>query len=373
MTNKEWVEAVWKKVDYKLQKIAVKSRDKIPYTTVNGEHDNKEECINWWTNGFWTGLMWLMYKETGNEEYKKTARNAEKIFEKCFEEYGSFDHDIGFLVHLSAGADYRITGDKKAYNKNLYAASLLASRYNIGGDFIRAWNDKQAKGWSIIDTMMNLPLLYWASEEIGDDRLKKIAMRHADMTLRDHIRDDGTIRHIVEHDTETGEFVCCHTGQGYSESSCWTRGLAWAIYGMALSYRYTKKQEYLDAAVKAADCFINNCAADGYKTVIDFKAPKEPVYYDSTAGVCAACGILETANYLSPKEADIYKSEAFNLIKKTDECFCNYDDNEDSIVQMGSERYPHEGMKGLHIPIIYGDFFFAEALLKMKGSDFLIW
>lgn len=372
--NMEWLDEVWKKIEEKLAKTSVKSRNKIPYTTVGGVHDDKSDGhIDWWTNGFWGGMMWLMYSETGNEEYKITAERSEELLDKAFSDFRKLHHDVGFMWHILAGANYRLTGNKQAYNKNLYAASLLASRYNIDARFIRAWNGPGAIGWSIIDCLMNIPLLYWAAGEVQDDRFKKIAMAHADMTIRDHIRSDGSVNHIVEHDVDTGEFVTAHAGQGYSKDSCWSRGLAWAIYGTTLSYIHTAKREYLCAAKRTANYFITNSIRYGYKTPVDFMAPLTPVYYDSTAGVCAACGLLELSKYVSEAEGAAYTNAAINILKATDTNFCNYSDDNDSIVQMGTERYPHNNMEGVHIPIIYGDFFFVEAMLKLKGNDFLIW
>ena len=245
----------------------------------------------------------------------------------------------------------------------------------MDGEYIRAWNEDFAEKWTIIDCMMNLPLLYWADKEIGDDRFTKVAVRHADMTLRDHIREDGSVIHIVEHDKFTGKKIAVHAGQGYSENSCWSRGQAWAVYGMVLSYIHTKKHEYLKAAVKTADYFVSHCAKTNYLPVIDFLAPEEPVYYDSTAGVCAACGLLELAKCVEEKEAEKYQRAAMNILKAIDEAFCDYSEETDSIVTMGSARYPRnkEELEIIHVPIIYGDFFFAEALLKLKGVDFLIW
>ena len=372
--NKEWIEKTWEKTEKKLRRVAVKSRDKIPYTTEGGVHDDmNEKDISWWTNGFWGGMMWLLYEATGNEEYRITAEKSEILMDKALEKFDWLHHDVGFMWHILSGASYRLTGNEKSRNRNLFAASTLAARYNIAGQFIRAWNGDGNEGWSIIDCMMNIPLLYWASDEIGDPRFKRIAMKHADMAIRDHIRPDGSVNHIVEHDTEACGVVRVHGGQGYDENSCWSRGLAWAVYGSVLSYIHTGKKEYLDAAKKTANFFIANSAATGYKTLVDFSAPAEPVYYDSTAGVCTACGLLEIAKYVPVTEAKMYTEAAINILKATDENFCDYTEDEDALVLMGTERYPHESMKGVHIPIIYGDFFFVEALCKLRGTDFLIW
>lgn len=373
--NAQWVNETWEKIDRKLSKVCIRSREKLPYTTVDGVHDNKLETNPcWWTNGFWGGMMWLMYLDTNNEEYKKTALRSEELLDNAFKYYKTLHHDVGFLWKLTSVANYRITGNESACNKALFAASTLFSRFNIEGNFIRAWNGSH-NTWTIIDTMMNLPLLYWASREIGDDRFAKVAIRHADMAIRDHIRPDGAVNHIVEHDEHTGELQKVHPGQGYSETSSWSRGVAWAVYGMVLSYIHTKEQRYLDAAIRTADHFIEQCKKTDYLAAADFYAPKEPLYYDATAGVCAASGIIEIAKCLGGERGEYYMGQAVKILKATDAHFCNYSDEEDALVVMGSGRYPREErfLSDVHMPIIYGDFFFVEALLKLKGNDFLIW
>ncbi len=378
--NQSWIDATWEKVEKKLSKTAIKSRNKLPYTTVNGEHDDKfVKGVGWWTNGFWGGMMWLMYNETGNEEYRKTAERSEELLDEALKNYKALHHDVGFMWHLTSGANYRLTGNQASCVRNLFAASTLFSRYNIAGDYIRAWNgswgDMGNAGFSIIDCLMNLSLLYWASDEIGDDRFKKIAMRHMEMAMRDHIRPDGSTNHIVDHEVDKVGVKRVIGGQGYAEDSCWTRGLAWAVYGSVISYVHAGKPEYLEAAKRTADYFIENCKKTNYLTLVDFCAPKSPVYYDSTAGVCAACGMLEIAKYVSEEESRRYTQEAINILKATDEHFCNYEEDQDALVLMGTERYPlsENQMHCVHIPIIYGDFFFVEALTKLKGSEFFIW
>ncbi len=374
--NKAWIDATWEKIDKKLSKTAIKSRNKLPYTTIEGVHDDKSgENVCWWTNGFWGGTMWLMYKATGNEEYRKTAERSEELLDKALKQFDKLHHDVGFMWHLTSGANYRITGNDASRARNLFAAASLFSRYNIDGDFIRAWNGPEAAGYSIIDCLMNLSLLYWASEEIGDERFKKIAMRQMDMSLRDHIRPDGSTNHIVDHEIDRVGVKNILAGQGIRPDSCWSRGLAWAVYGSVISYIHAGKGEYLDAAKRTADYFLEHSKKTGYVPVIDFGAPEEPVYYDSTAGLCAASGMLEIAKYVSEEESVKYTEGAIRILKAIDEKCCNYAEDEDALVLMGSERYPSQGAyhKGVHIPIIYGDFFFTEALFKLKGNNFFIW
>ncbi len=365
----DYIKNIWEKLDKKLSKTAVKSFNKIPYTSLNGTHDNKAETdITWWTNGFWPALCLIMYNGTGNEVYLKTARNAQLLLDEAFKNRDGLHHDVGFMWHLSSGADYRITGDKSARTRALFAADMLAARYMPKGGFIRAWNDEEGldrTGWTIIDCMMNIPLLYWASDELKVSSYRDIAVSHADITLRDHIRPDGSVNHICTHDTETGALITSLGGQGYGEGSCWSRGQAWAIYGFAQSYTHTKDVRYLDAAKKCANYFIASLT-DLCVPVSDFRAPKEPVLYDTTAGVIAACGMITIAQNLPENEGRLYLDYAVKIIKDTEENFCNWEDSEDSIVQMGSESYHTQ--KG-QLPIIYGDFYFAEAVSLLMGFN----
>ena len=370
--NREWIDDTFAKLDKKLSVTAVKSRDKIPYTTKNGVHDSRTEGkdILWWTNGFWGGLMWLMYAGTGKECYKETAQNAEKIMDGAFRYMDSLHHDVGFMWHIMSGAAYKLTGDKASRNRDLLAAMTLMSRYNVEGDYIRSWNGKENGGWTIIDCMMNIPQLYWATDEIGDTRFKKIAMRYADMAMRDHVRADGSVNHIVVHDPDVPDTVLeTKGGQGYGVGSCWSRGAAWALYGFILSYIHTKEERYLDTAKKVAHYFVSNVMNTGWLPLIDFRAPDEPVYYDSTAGAIAACGLIEIAKNCPEFEKNIYLSAAIKMLKAMEKEWCDWSETEDSILQMGSERYGG----GMHMPIIYGDYFFTEAVLKLKGCDFLPW
>jgi unsaturated chondroitin disaccharide hydrolase len=217
---------------------------------------------------------------------------------------------------------------------------------------------------------MNLSLLYWASEEVGDERFKKLAMRHMNMALRDHIREDGSTNHVVVHDREKPGVIEVRMGQGYSPTSCWSRGLAWAVYGSVISYIHTGKAEYLQAAKKTADYFIDHCKNTDYRPLVDFLAPPEPVYYDSTAGMIAACGLIELSNLVPEYEKRMYFRAAMRLLRNIEKNFCDWNEDTDAVVTMGSERYD---TGKYNLPIIYGDFFFTEALYKLRENSLLFW
>lgn len=370
--NKAWIDETWEKLDKKLKIVSEKSKNKIPYTTVNGVHDNMvEKDITWWTNGFWPGMMWLMYVGTKDEHYREVAERAEELLDGAFEVYDLLHHDVGFMWHISSGVNYRLTGNKKSRLRTLYAADLLASRYNAEGKFIRSWND-DCTGWVIIDSMMNIPLLYWSSEEHNDPRYKYIAQNHADTVLHTHIRNDGSVNHIVSLDPANGEVIETFGGQGYEVGSSWSRGQTWALYGFALSYIHTGKQEYLDAAKRVAHYFIANIVETDYIPRVDFRSPEEPVKIDTTAAACAACGLIEIAKAVGKYEQKMYMNAAIKILKALEEKYCDWTDKEDSILQMGTEAYNCREM-GQHAPIIYGDYYFIEAIYKLKGNDMLFW
>ena len=373
--NKEWVDNIFEKLDKKLSKVAIKSRDIIPYTIDGlGNYNDTSHDPHCWTNGFWGGLMWLMYEATRNEEYKLSAIRVEEKQDAAFCSVDGLHHDVGFMWHILSGANYRLTGDRAARNRNLLCAMTLASRFKLNGNYIRAWNGftgdgKNSDGWTIIDCMMNLPILYWASEELGDDRFKQIAMAHADTAMTHHIRPDGSINHIVTHDLETGEMTGVIGGQGYSPTSCWTRGESWALYGYILSYIHTGEVRYLDTAKKVAHYTIAALAATDFAVPVDFRSPEQPVYYDTTAGAIMVCGLIEIAKAVPEHEKKTYITAAVKILKVLDEKFCDYSEEKAAILMMGSEAY----YGGQHKAIIYGDYFLTEAILKLKGSDFLPW
>ena len=380
--NLDWVKETFSKVDAKMQKITVRSREKLADgVDENGMHVSKDP--NSWTAGFFGALNYMLYEYTKNEEYLKTAKRSEELMDAAFLNPEKMHHDVGFQWDILSAAGYRITGDKKSRTRALFAASTLASRFIMTpeGGYIRAWNNKfwgmAVDDWSIIDCLMNLPLLYWASREIGDDRFKQVAMLHADMALNDHLRPDGSVKHIVEHNRETGLEVCSYGGQGCAVGSSWSRGQAWGLYGFMLSYIHTGEDDYLNAAKQIANYFIANCS-DDWLPRVDFRAPAEPVYYDSTAGAIAACGMIELAKRLPEDEGGAYMNAAISILRAMEKKFMNWDHEVDNMLGYGTVRYPVPGQlteksAGVHISIIYGDYFYTEALLKLLGSEFLPW
>lgn len=367
MENKVWAAEMLEKCIKKATKTAERIGGKIPYTTKDGKYDERPD-IDWWTNSFWAGILWIMFEETKDERFKTWAEEVEATLSLNFDDMENLHHDVGFMWLLSSVRNYELTGNKKSRSHALLAAHILAGRYNIKGGYIRAWNEWSADdpddktGWAIIDCMMNIPLLYWATEMIGDDRFKSIAMSHADKVIENFIRPDGSVCHIVEFNPENGEFVQSFGGQGYEVGSSWSRGQAWAINGFAQSYRKTGEKRYLDAAKRVANYFITACSEDLIPRC-DFRQPLDAVAYDSSAAAIAVCGLIDIAKATDGAESEMYMNAAMRFLKALDERCCPWDDeNDEAILNYGMERF-NSG----HIALIYGDYYFMEALQKIKN------
>ncbi len=374
--ERKWISEVYEKILAKEEKVAQRNRNKIPYTTKDGVFDDRGKTeICWWTNGFWGGMMWQLYHATEKPVYLENALRTEIRLDENLMNRQGMDHDSGFKWLPTAVAHYRVTGDMASRNRALLAADNLASRFNPVGKFIRAWNnwdgneDGSFAGRAIIDCMMNLPLLYWAGEELHDPRFYHIAKMHADTAIKNFIREDGSAKHIIEFDAETGEYLHSVGGQGYGHGSSWTRGQAWAVYGFMLSYIHTKEERYLATAKKVADYFIANIP-DSKLIPVDFRQPETPAYEDSTAAAIASCGLLELAKYVPETEKAKYEEAALEMLKALADKRCNWDENVDNLVEKCTAAYhdaDHE------FSIIYGDYYFIEAIWKLMGKELFIW
>lgn len=377
MTNeetKQWAEQVFEKIDEKLQVEVKRLGDKIPYVpdekTGLYQEDKGETDPVWWTNGFWAGMLWQMYHATENEVYKKAAESNEETLDKAFDIYTGLHHDVGFMWLHTAVANYRLTGNERSKARGLHAAHLLAGRYNPRGKFIRSWNRDRA-GWVIIDSMLNIPLLYWAEDTLGDPRFGYVAQDHADKVMQDIVRADGSVNHIGVFDPTNGDLLETPAGQGYESGSSWTRGQAWAIYGFALSYLHTGKKEYLEVAKKVSHYFISEVAKTNWVPLVDFRAPKEPVMWDTSAGMCAACGFLEIAKHVPDYEKELYTDAAVNILQATFEKHGIKELEKDGLIDHATGSYHDE--RWTEVPIIYSDYYFVEAILRLLDKDFLIW
>ena len=367
--DKAWLEDVAARLHTKMTYAVGKARevDYIPYSTENGQW--KPVHIHWWTNGFWPATMWQMYLATKDELYRDEAIRTEKMLDVNLEDFEGLSHDVGFMWLIQSGVRYALEGNTDSYARTMRAAQHLACRYNPNG-FIRAWNGEGREGWAIVDCMMNLPLLYWASEVSGDPRFRLIAMKHADTAMDVFVRPDGSCNHIIIFDAETGEVLDNPGGQGYESGSSWSRGQAWALYGFTLSYLHTGKQEYLDTAKRVANYFISQIT-DDYIPRCDFRQPAEPVLKDDTAGAVAAAGLLVLAQQLPELEAVTYYDVAVKMLRAMEREDINWELNDPALLQRCTAAY-HD-IPCRHITMNYADYYFVEAIHMLRGQKMLFW
>ncbi|MDR3335041.1 MAG: glycoside hydrolase family 88 protein [Treponema sp.] len=370
--HKQYAENVWDKIQTKISVQCDRIGVIVPYIAVDGRYSDKmADNLYWWTNGFWPGILWLLFYSAGEQKYADTARAIEERLDAALAGYEGLHHDVGFMWTLSAGLDFKLTANPASRVRALHGANLLAGRYNLRGHFIRSWN-KDYTGWIIVDCMMNLPLLYWASAEVVDPRFRYIAMEHADTALKYLVREDGSCNHIAVLNPENGALLETPAGQGYAPGSSWTRGQAWALYGFALSYRHTGEERYLTASKRIAHYFIANIFRYGFVPPVDFRAPDTPEKLDASAGMIATCGLLQLSDIVPDAEKKLYLDAAMRILKATEEKYCDWDPGRDGIVQKSTAQY-HEKTDEFHVPIIYGDYFLIEAIHRILYPELQVW
>ncbi len=278
--------------------------DRFPEYTINGEWTFREQPN--WLSGFIGGELWYLYEMTGEPDFMQRAlRHADRMTDYATIDY---THDMGFIFLPTCVKAYQVTGDPKYRDAAIRAAEMLVKRFNPKGQFIRAWgklDSSDRAGQMIIDTMMNLELLFWVAEETGQHEWYDIAYRHALTCMRESIRPDGSSYHVIEFDPESGQLIKKYTHQGYSDESTWARGQAWGIYGFATAYRYTKDERFLQCARLMADYFWAHLPENRIP-YWDLTLSGENVIRDASAAAIAAAGLFRLAD-LEETRADEIK------------------------------------------------------------------
>lgn len=331
---------------------------------------------NHWMAAFWTGELWLAYLTTKDETFRRAAQQHLSNFRQRLENRVHITHDVGFLYTLSARAEWQLTGNETARQLALEAAEVLAGRYNERGRFIQAWGevgDPKEGGRFIIDCMMNIPLLYWASEQSGNPRFAEIANAHATTNMHYIVREDGSTAHTFFMDQETGEPIGQKTHQGYSDESLWARGQAWAVYGFALAHRWSGNPAFLETAVRCAECFLAEIAPD-YIPLWDFRLPPDAVQVrDTSASAITAMGLLRIAESLdNPALSERYANEARKLINVLLQLA--FDTREAGIEGLLQYSTYHATVpEHAEQYTLFGDYYFLEALVNLSGAQVDFW
>lgn len=319
-----------------------------------------------WTNSFYSGMLWLAYENTKEECFINKAKEHSRDFRSRIE--NRLDtletHDIGFLYSLSCVADYKLTGDESAKETALMAAELLIKRFRPEGGFIQAWGslDDESNYRLIIDCLLNLPLLFWASEVTGDDKYREIAITHAHTALKYAVRDDFTTYHTFYFDPATGAPSRGETCQGYSDSSCWARGQAWGIYGSALAYAYTGDESFIPIHNGVTDLFISRLPDDSvpYWDMI-FTEGDEP--RDTSAAAIAVCGILEMSRHIKNEE---HMKAAERMMESLIGSYMTDKLTSTGLLTDAMYSSPNGDRPECNI---WGDYYFMEALVRIKTGN----
>jgi len=321
-----------------------------------------------WTEGFWTGMLWLAWEVTGDDKYRVVAERLLDSFEERLDKNIKVDtHDLGFLYSLSCVNAWRLTGNPRARGLALRAAERLYRRFNASAGVIQAWgdlNDPARQGRMIIDCNLNVPLLFWAANETGERAWREAATRHLTQAARYLVRDDASSFHTFYMDVHNGQPLRGDTHQGYSDNSCWARGQAWGIYGFALGFRHTGDTSQPELARKLAHYFLNRLPED-YICYWDLIfLPEDNALRDTSAAAIAACGLTELLSSLPLTDPlrPAYSNAIELMMRNLREHYFVH--AQDGLLREGVYNFGRK--MGINEPNLWGDYFYFEALVRLS-------
>ncbi len=321
----------------------------------------------WWCSGFYPGTLLYLYEQTKNSQLLTEAERILKLLSK--EQYNKDTHDLGFMMYCSFGNANRIQASEEYKQILINSAKSLSSRFDSVVGCIRSWNSKQPNDYLvIIDNMMNLELLFWATKATGDSSYYKIAVTHANTTIKNHFRPDYSSYHVVNYDAGTGAIHQKKTAQGYADESAWARGQAWGLYGFTAMYRETRNKKYLDQATHIADFILKHPNLPKDKIPYwDFNAPDIPnTFRDASAAAIIASALLELEKYVSKVNSQKYLSVAEQILQNlsTQAYTAAMGTNGGFILKHSVGSLP--GNSEVDMPLTYADYYYIEALGRLK-------
>lgn len=342
--------------------------------------------IDEWTGGFWPGTLWYMYEYTKDSKWKDAALAWTNSLES--NQYNTSHHDIGFMMYCSYGNALRFVNDERYPKILLQSAKSLCQRYSPVVGSIQSWNKRKSKGdintWEypvIMDNMMNLELLFYASKVSGDTSYRHIAVKHAEQTMKNHLRSDYSSYHVVNYDPKTGKVLHKQTLQGFSDESTWARGQAWGIYGFTTVYRETKDKRFLETAKKMADFFLDhpnlpmdkipywdfNVGQKGFKPDWTYQPNRhQQVPRDASAAAIASSGLLELSTMLNGELKQKYFNAALAMLKSlgSDSYLNTNKQKPHFLLKHSTGNFPSD--REIDVPLIYADYYYLEALLRYR-------
>lgn len=336
---------------------------------------------NYWTTGFWTGEIWLAYEFSKDERLKEAGKiHIESFLHRIDHKIEVDHHDMGFLYSPSCVAGYKLIGSEKGKEAAIKAADQLITRFHPVGEFIQAWGamNEPENYRLIIDCLLNLPLLYWVSEETGETKYKEIAEKHIHTAIANVIREDFSTWHTFFFDMQTGKPLRGATCQGFRDGSAWARGQAWGVYGSALAYKYTGRKEYITIFKNVTNYYLEHLPKDmiPYWDLEFTDGSSEP--RDSSSASIVACGMLEMAKYLEQEEASYYTDLAKRMMKSLIDDYTVKSVEESNGLVLHSTYSNHSPYNtcnhyGVDECNSWGDYFYMEALTRLNKDWDLYW
>jgi len=371
-SNSELIEHISKQEQFALtliNKIEISERARFP-RSINIDGDIHLVGKRDWTSGFYPGVLWLMYDLTTDESWKIEATKYTELLES--EQYNDSNHDIGFKMMSSYGQAYRLTGNKEYREILVQSAHTLITRFNEKIGCVRSWDHHKDK-WDypvIIDNMINLELLFWASKATGDPVFSNIAVKHAETTLKNHFRDDFSCYHVVSYDTITGEVAQKQTRQGYAHESSWARGQAWALYGYTMAYRESQNQKFLSQAENVANYIFNKAGLpEDYIPYWDFDAPGIPNEPRDVSAAAIMASALYELSTLCEKNRNTYLMKANKIMDSlSSKKYFNEQGTNNGFLLRHSTGSKPIGSE-IDVPLIYADYYYLEALKRKTNID----
>lgn len=324
----------------------------------------------WWCSGFYPGSLLYLYEQTNDQVLYDEAERILKVLEK--EQYNTSTHDLGFMMFCSFGLANELNPKPEYKDILINSATSLSTRFNPNVGCIKSWDSRNENDFLvIIDNMMNLELLFWATKATGDSSFYDIAVTHADNTIRNHFRQDYSSYHVLNYHPQTGEIQEKRTAQGFSDESAWARGQAWGLYGFTVMYRETKDPKYLDMAVNIANFILTHPNLPEDKIPYwDFNAPNIPnALRDASAGAIIASALLELQEYAEGKSREEYMEVAEKILftLSGDEYKAKAGTNGGFILKHGVGHIPENSE--VDVPLTYADYYFIEAMRRYKKLD----
>lgn len=317
-----------------------------------------------WRSGFFPGLLWLMYEYSNNISFKNEAT---KYTQKLRAASMSSTHDLGFMINDSYGRAYDLIGGTENKEVIVAAAKTLSKRYNPIVKSIKSWPSTEVNKFPvIIDNMMNLELLFNATNLTGDSLYYKIALNHALTTMKNHFRKDNSCYHIVDYDPQTGFPIKKPLGNGLHEESIWSRGQSWALYGFTMCYRYTRDQRFLNKAREVCQFLLDQDYPTDLIPYWDMSSSDSLTPRDASSACIMASALIELSSYVSSKEQGELINYSYALLKSLHDNYQSEIGSNHGFLLLHSTSL-FRGDVEVDVPQIYADYYYLEAVLRLRN------